>query len=66
MYGHSDCEYTKFLAESEEGLSSKDEDQRRLYATAVESDSEADWKIAGQYKVLNELKKCSQIRLLRH
>lgn len=57
VYGHSDCEYTKFLAKSEEGLSYEDEDQHRLYATAVQSDSEADWKIVGQYKVLSQLKK---------
>ena len=38
-------------------MSSEDEDPSPLYATAVESDSETDWKIVGQYHVLRELKK---------
>jgi len=57
VYGHSDCEYTKFLAKSEQCLSTDKEERRRLYEGALQSDSEAVWKTVGQYNVLNELKK---------
>lgn len=57
VYGHSECEFIKYLAKLEEGLSSEDEGQCRLYSAALESDSEEEWKNAGQYNVLKELKK---------
>ncbi len=55
VYGHSDCEYLKFLAKSAQGLSAVEE-QRQLYAHALESDTEAAWTTVGQYNVLAALK----------
>lgn len=56
VYGHSDCEYIKFLAKPENSDKAKTEEQRQLYATALESESEEAWKTVGQYNVLIELK----------
>lgn len=56
VYGHSDCDYIKFLARPENCHHAKNDEQRRLYATAIESDSESAWKTVGQYNVLSELK----------
>lgn len=56
VYGHSDCEYIKFLAKPENSDKTKTAEQRQLYAAALESDSQAAWKTVGQYNVLVELK----------
>lgn len=63
VYGHSVCEYTKFLARSIDqpagGVLKPNEtnDQLELYSAAIESDSEAVWENVGQYNVLLELKR---------
>jgi len=56
VYGHSDCEYIKFLARPENSHHAENDEQRRLYDAAIESDSDSAWKTVGQYNVLNELK----------
>jgi carbonic anhydrase len=57
VYGHSDCGYRKFLVKSEEGCRSQDGAPPGLYEAAIESENEDDWKVVGQYHVLNEIKK---------
>jgi carbonic anhydrase len=63
VYGHSDCEYTKFVAESfiertltDTARSSEADCLLQLYSAALESDSETLWEKIGQYNVLRELK----------
>lgn len=56
VYGHSDCEFIKFLAKPENDHCAKSDDQRHLYAAALESDSELAWKTVGHYNVLYKLK----------
>lgn len=58
VYGHSPCEYTKFVAKSEfSDLSSTSKIENQLYAAAIESDDQGAWRKIGQFKVLNELKR---------
>lgn len=64
VYGHSDCNYTKFLASSgcdraiDDVLQLTDsEQQSRLYSAAMESDTEKLWDEVGRYNILLELKK---------
>ncbi|MBX9694330.1 MAG: hypothetical protein K2Z81_18235, partial [Cyanobacteria bacterium] len=62
-YGHSGCEYTKFLAKSAGDKQKNDfqsderESQLGLYSAAFDSNSEALWEEVGRYKVLLELKR---------
>ncbi|HEY9712590.1 MAG TPA: carbonic anhydrase [Chroococcales cyanobacterium] len=64
VYGHSVCEYTRFLAESVFEQSQTDgiqpteiKEQQQLYAAALQSNSEALWEKVAQYNVLFEMKK---------
>ncbi len=64
VYGHSVCEYTKYLARSIDDQPvgavlkpNETKDQLELYSAAIESDSEAVWESVGKYNVLLELKR---------
>lgn len=63
VYGHSPCDYTRFLAKSarqktldDKQISAEQNFLNQLYQSALEKDSEGDWEKVGQYKVLSEMK----------
>ncbi len=57
VYGHSPCEYTRFLAKSKfSDLSSTSKIENQLYAAALESDHQGAWRDVDQFKILDELK----------
>lgn len=64
VYGHSVCQYTRFLARSYFDKRSGDSLQPapdnhhlQLYSDALQSDSETLWEKVGQFNVLSELKR---------
>ncbi len=63
VYGHSLCEYTRFLAKSALDQSNRDiqsfknRELLELYSVALDSDNENNWKDLAQFNVLSELKR---------
>ncbi len=64
VYGHSACEYTKFIAESVRGRATNNEaltseleqEQLQLYSACLESEEQKPWEELARFNVLFELK----------